>query len=238
MNNLLAGTGIGTVFLDHQLRILRFTPAVTRIINLIPSDIGRPVGHIMSNLLGYNRLTIDGQDVLDSLIPKEVEVQTSDHHWFSLHIQPYRTLNNVIEGVVITFFNITETKKAREELKKANNLLRLAVVVRDAYDAITVQKLDGHIIAWNPAAKKLYGWSEEEAMMLNIQDRIPPDIQSSELNKLHLLSQSKTINPYQTCRLTKGGKMITIVVTATALISEAGTMYAIATTERELKSHS
>ena len=62
MNNLLAGTGIGTIFVDHHLRILRFTPAATRIINLITSDIGRPVGHIVSNLKGYDRLLEDIQD--------------------------------------------------------------------------------------------------------------------------------------------------------------------------------
>ena len=67
MNNLLAGTGIGTVFVDHQLRILRFTPAVTQVINLILSDVGRPVGHIVSNLAGYDRLVADVQAVLDSL---------------------------------------------------------------------------------------------------------------------------------------------------------------------------
>ncbi len=73
MNNLLAGTGIGTVFVDHQLRILRFTPTASRIINLILSDVGRPVGHIVSNLVGYDRLVADTQAVLDTLIPKEVE---------------------------------------------------------------------------------------------------------------------------------------------------------------------
>ena len=78
MNNLLAGTGIGTVFVDHQLRILRFTPAATQIINLILSDVGRPVGHIVSNLVGYDRLVADVQAVLDTLVPKEVEVQTTD----------------------------------------------------------------------------------------------------------------------------------------------------------------
>ena len=77
MNNLLAGTGIGTVFVDHQLRILRFTPAVTQIINLILTDVGRPVGHIVSNLVGYDRLVADVQAVLDTLVPKEVEVQTT-----------------------------------------------------------------------------------------------------------------------------------------------------------------
>ena len=61
MNNLLAGTGIGTLFVDHQLRIQRFTPAVTQVINLIPTDVGRPLGDIVSNLRGYDRLVADAQ---------------------------------------------------------------------------------------------------------------------------------------------------------------------------------
>ena len=119
MNNLLAGTGIATVFVDHQLRILRFTPAATRIINLILSDIGRPVAHIVSNLVGYNSLLADAQTVLDTLMPKKVEVQTIDGNWFAMRILPYRTLDNVIEGAVITFVDITEMKRAEAVLRKA-----------------------------------------------------------------------------------------------------------------------
>ena len=98
MNNLLAGTGIGTIFVDHQLRIQRFTPAVTQVINLILTDVGRPVGHIVSNLVGYDRLVADVRAVLDTLVPKEVEVQTQAGAWYLLRIRPYRTLENVIEG--------------------------------------------------------------------------------------------------------------------------------------------
>jgi two-component system CheB/CheR fusion protein len=67
MNNLLAGTGIATVFVDHQLRIMRFTPTASQLINLIPGDLGRPVAHIVSNLVGYNSLVEDTQLVLDTL---------------------------------------------------------------------------------------------------------------------------------------------------------------------------
>jgi two-component system CheB/CheR fusion protein len=111
MNNLLAGTGIGTIFVDHQLRILRFTPSVTQVINLILTDVGRPVSHIVSNLVGYDRLVEDVQAVLNDLIPKEVEVQTKAGTWFALRIRPYRTLENVIEGAVITFVDITQRKQ-------------------------------------------------------------------------------------------------------------------------------
>jgi two-component system, chemotaxis family, CheB/CheR fusion protein len=117
MNNLLGGTGIGTVFVDYQMRILRFTPTATRIINLILSDVGRPVSHIVSNLVGYDHMVPDVQAVLDTLVPKEVDVQTTEGKWYRMRILPYRTLDNVIEGAVLTFFDVTEVKKADEIIK-------------------------------------------------------------------------------------------------------------------------
>ena len=120
MNNLLAGTGIGTIFVDHDLCILRFTPAATLIINLILSDIGRPVGHIVSNLVNYDSLVADIKTVLQNLTPKEVDVQTIELKWYTMRMLPYRTLDNVIEGAVITFVDITEMVTIREALRRAN----------------------------------------------------------------------------------------------------------------------
>jgi two-component system CheB/CheR fusion protein len=119
MNNMVAGTGIGTVFVDHQLHILRFTPDATRIINLIQADVGRPVGHIVSNLIGYDSLIPDVQAVLDTLIPREADVQTIEGQWYTMRIQPYRTTDNMIEGAVISFINITERKRAEDAIQKA-----------------------------------------------------------------------------------------------------------------------
>jgi len=232
MNNLLAGTGIGTIFVDHALRILRFTPTVMQIINLIQSDVGRPVGHIVSNMVGYSELVADVQEVLKTLIPKDVVVQTTDAKSYTMRILPYRTLDNVIEGAVITFVDITDVVHAREALRLANNQLRLAVVVRDASDAITVQDLDGLIIAWNPGAELLYGWTEVEALQMNTCERIPKALQKEALARVRQLSQAKKLEPYQTQRLTKEGKLIEVSLTATALVNKTGQMYAIATTER------
>ena len=116
MNNLLAGTGIGTVFVDQDLRILRFTPAATGIIHLIPGDVGRPVGHIVSNLAGYDQLLPDLQRVLDTLVPMEVEVRTPEGKCYTMRLQLYRTLDNVIEGAVITFVDTTDRKRAEDAL--------------------------------------------------------------------------------------------------------------------------
>jgi two-component system CheB/CheR fusion protein len=104
MNNLLAGTGIGTIFLDQKLRVLSFTPTISGIINLIAGDIGRPITHIASNLINYDNLLNDAQSVLDTLIHKEIDVQTKDKNWYTLRILPYRTIDDAIEGVVINFY--------------------------------------------------------------------------------------------------------------------------------------
>ena len=108
MNNLLAGTGIATIFLDKDLCILRFTPTACEVMNLIPSDIGRPVSHLALNLVNYQHLITDINSVLDTLIVKSIEICTLQNKWLRMQIQPYRTLNNIIEGVVITFTDITE----------------------------------------------------------------------------------------------------------------------------------
>jgi two-component system CheB/CheR fusion protein len=230
MNNLLAGTGIATIFLDLQLRILRFTPTACEIMDLITSDIGRPVSHLALNLIGYDRLVKDTHGVLNTLIPKEVDVQTSDNKWFAMRIQPYRTLDNIIEGVVITFVEITEIVRAREALR------RMAIVVRDAHDAITVQDLNVHIIAWNPGAVRLYGWSEAEALKMNVRDLIPAELQEQALARVQQLSEAEILEPFYTKRITRTGNIIDVWVTATALVNETGKMYAIATTARAIES--
>jgi two-component system CheB/CheR fusion protein len=228
MNNLLAGTGIGTIFVNQQLRIQRFTPAVAPVINLIQADEGRPVGHIVSNLADYDRLVEDVQAVLESLVPKEVEVQTKAGERFLLRIRPYRTMENVIDGAVITFIEITEMKRAQEAL------CRLAVVVRDANDAITVQDLEGRILTWNPRAERMYGWSEAEALAMNIRDLIPERLREETLAIGAQIGRAEVLQPYRTKRIAKDGRIVEVWMTATPLVNESGEPYAIATTERAI----
>jgi two-component system, chemotaxis family, CheB/CheR fusion protein len=177
------------------------------------------------------------QVVLKTLIPKEITVQTNLDKYFTLRILPYRTLDNVIEGAVITFVDISETVRTREALQKANSQLRLAVVVQDAFDAITVQNLDGQTIAWNPGAERLYGWSEAEALTMNVRDRIPPAFQEDAMAQLRQLAHSVKLEPYQAQRLTKDGTTLRVTLTSTALIDKSGRIYAVATTERSGENH-
>jgi len=168
--------------------------------------------------------------VLDTLAAKAVDVQTTEGLWYTLRIQPYRTLDNVIEGAVLTFMDITEMKQAEEKL------LRLAVIVRDSRDAITMQALDGRILAWNEGAARMYGWTEAEALRMNADSRVPKALKADEQDKVHRLGLGKILEPYSTRRLTKTGAVIGISMTATALVDKAGRMYAVATTERQLES--
>ena len=232
MNNLLAGTGIATVFVDHQLRLLRFTPMAGQLINLIASDVGRPLGHFTSNLIKYSYLEVDVQSVLDTLVPKNIEVHTAAGVWYTLRISPYRTMTNVIEGAVLSFSDISELKRSQALLSEHAQLARLAVVVRDAGDAITVQDLQGLTLAWNPAAERLYGWTEAQALNLNVRERIPLPLQDAALVQVQQLSKAEILAPYLTKRLTQEGKLVDISITATGLFNEVGEVYAIATTER------
>ncbi|PWU12875.1 MAG: chemotaxis protein CheR [Verrucomicrobia bacterium] len=145
MNNLLAGTGIGMLFVDHQLRIQRFTPATTEIINLIQTDIGRPVSDLVSNLASYDRLGHDVKAVLDTLIPRETEVQTTNGHWYLMRILPYRTLENVIEGAVLTFVDIAAQKKAEAQFRVLSSELEQRVKERVAETEKVNEKLQREI---------------------------------------------------------------------------------------------
>ncbi len=115
MNNLLSATKIATIFLDNDLNIKRFTPEIGKVIKLIQTDAGRPVRDFASSLQ-YEDMVKDAVEVLRTLIPKEIEVSDKNRFWFLMRILPYRTVENVIDGVVITFTDITEQKHAQEVL--------------------------------------------------------------------------------------------------------------------------
>jgi len=124
LNNLLASIEVATVFLDRDLKIKRFTPTATKIFNLIPSDINRPVTHLSTNIV-YKALVDDVKNALKTLSIKSADVLGIDGSWYHMRILPYRTTENVIEGVLVTFIDITEQKNVEEKLKKTNEHLNL-----------------------------------------------------------------------------------------------------------------
>ncbi len=117
MKNLLNSTEIVTVFLDKKLMIRRFTSGADNLFKLLPGDVGRPLSDIVSDLR-YPDLAEDAEEVLRTLIFSEKQIETNDGRWFSVRIMPYRTMEDVISGVVTTFTNITAAKKLETTLRK------------------------------------------------------------------------------------------------------------------------
>jgi two-component system CheB/CheR fusion protein len=226
ISNLLGSTEIGTIFLDFNLCIKRFTPAITDVFNLIQTDIGRPIGDITSNIQ-LDDLFERAQKVLDTLVRQEIELQDKKGNWYSMRIAPYRTLENVIDGVVLTFVDISKLKQIKE-------LNRLATVVRDSNDAITVQDIDGNVLAWNKGAEQMYGWSKAEALQMNIRQLVPKgkNIELEEFTKK--LKNGEIVNSLGTQRLCKNGKTMDVWLTVTALKDDSGKLVEIATTERSI----
>jgi two-component system CheB/CheR fusion protein len=119
MKNLLDSTDIATLFLDNNLRVRRFTAQTSKITQLIPADVGRPITDIASALL-YPQLADDTREVLRTLVKVDRQISLPSGDWFGTRILPYRTLENMINGVVITFTDITESKKLEARLRKSS----------------------------------------------------------------------------------------------------------------------
>jgi len=113
MKNLFDSTGVGSIFLDINLAIRRFNSEATNIFNLIATDTGRPIGDITSSVVGVDWVG-KARDVLETLVPKEETVEASGGVSYLVRMLPYRTLDNVIDGVVLIFINITDRKKAED----------------------------------------------------------------------------------------------------------------------------
>jgi len=130
IKNLLDSINTATMFLDHQLVIRRYTPAAVALYPLIATDIGRPLGDITTHIQGID-LIPELQHVLDTLIPQEHEVHTADGAWYLARIQPYRTVDNVIAGVLMTFTDVTDFKLTSIKLGLAEKARILAEGIVD-----------------------------------------------------------------------------------------------------------
>ncbi|MFO7966331.1 MAG: CheR family methyltransferase [Archaeoglobaceae archaeon] len=227
IKNLLNSIKVGTILVDRELTIKRFTSTTKEALNLIESDIGRPIKDISTNLKDDNMIQ-DIREVLDSLIPKETEAQTENGNWFLVRVLPYHTINDVIEGVVVTFIDITQRKQVEEELR------RLATVVKDSNDAITVHDFTGNITHWNWGAEKMYGYSENEALKMNIKELVPEEKRKEAFKYIEKVKRGEPVESFETQRVTKEGRIIDVWLTATELVDDDGESIAVSTTERDI----
>jgi two-component system CheB/CheR fusion protein len=162
LGNLIASTGIATVFVDRAMRIKRYTAPAVGLFNLINSDIGRPLLDI-THRLDYPQLASDATASFETLKVIEREVSAEDGRWFLARLLPYRTSDDHIDGAVLTLIDITARRSAEHDARSSDDRLKLAALTTDDY-AIIVQSLDGVIVSWNKGAKRVFGYDETEVL--------------------------------------------------------------------------
>jgi two-component system CheB/CheR fusion protein len=228
LKNLLDSPQIPTLFLDTDLRIRNFTPAMADVFHLRDGDRGRPITDIATRL-SYSELKRDVKGVLRtlSMVEREVAV-TQDGPTFLMRIRPYRTVTDIIAGVVITFIDITQRKRHEEQLA------RYALIIESSNDAIIGHSLDGTITTWNAGAEKLFGYTAEEAVGKPRSILVPEDQSDEVLQLLEKLGRGEHIVPFDTRRLTKSGKHVAVSATISPVRDGSGGMIGTATIARDI----
>jgi two-component system CheB/CheR fusion protein len=229
LKNLLDSTQIATLFLDGDLRIKSFTPSMLEIFPVRDSDRGRPITDIVPRLV-YDDLKRDVKRVLHTLSLVEREVgNATESATFLMRIRPYRTIDNVIDGVVITFVDITERK--RHEEARA----RLAAIVDSSDDAVLSKDLDGIIVSWNAGAERLFGYVAKEVVGKSITILLPPDRDDEEHEILGRIRRGETIAHYETTRGPKDGTSVEISLTVSPIRDAEGRIIGASTIARDIE---
>jgi PAS domain S-box-containing protein len=162
LQNIINSTDIGTIFLDRSFRVALYTPAAEAIFNLIPADNGRPLADI-THRLQYNELLDDADTVLEKLNVLEKEITSVDGNIYLMRLAPYRTDEDRINGVVVTFVNISQSKRADEALRKSEE--RLRVTMESAIDFVIItMDINGTIEQWNTGAQRTLGYTADEVI--------------------------------------------------------------------------
>ena len=193
MKNLLNSTDIATLFLDKELKIRRFTNQATKIFKLIKSDIGRPITDLVSDLV-YPEMVVDSQEVLKTLVFIQKQIPTRDERWFSVRIMPYRTTDDRIDGLVITFVNYSNIRNLELELHQTEQMNSL--LINSSSDVIIRLSTDWKILEFNTAAENFFGKKQIDSINQNFfKLLIPESMQKKTEKNLHkLLKDSRDSN--------------------------------------------
>ena len=196
LNNLMSSTEIATIFLDNDLCIKRFTPKMTNVFKLIGTDVGRPVSDIM-HTLDYHDLTKDVREVLDNLGRIEKELRSKDGTWFLVRILPYRTVDNAIDGVVVTFIDVTKQKAS--ELISAQARDYAQSIIQTVREPLVVLNDQLRVISANKSFYNVFKAKPAETENKLIYDLGNNQWDIPELRKLleHILSENVEFNDFE-----------------------------------------
>jgi two-component system CheB/CheR fusion protein len=180
MKNLLNSTEIITIFLDNDLRVQRFTSGAVKIFKLIPGDVGRPLSDIVTHLR-YPELADDARAVQQTLAFSEKQVPASDGSWFVVRIMPYRTMEDRIDGIVLTFTDITAAKALESELRQTGEMLR--ILLQTVPSLVICLDEEGRILEFNPSAERLLGRPRSEVLGQSYVELFVPEADRKQVAK-------------------------------------------------------
>jgi two-component system CheB/CheR fusion protein len=227
LRNLLDSTQIATVFLDNKLHIKYFTPRMTDLFHLRDNDRDRPITDLVARMQ-YTNFRRDVDKVLRALTVVEQEVRIDDNDTvFLMRIRPYRTVDNVIDGVVITFVDITASKQHQQ------TSARLAAIVQSSQDAIIGHSFDGTITSWNVGAQTIFGYSPAEAIGQPFAILVPQDHADEVPEILGKLRRGERIEHFEIDRVRKDGSRIDVSLNISPVRDASGAVIAASTIARD-----
>ncbi|PCC67244.1 chemotaxis protein [Nannocystis exedens] len=230
LQNLFASSRIATVFLAGDLTIKRFSPEASQLFRLIDSDVGRDITDIVPKFAGGD-LVADAERVLQTQAPLQREVHLLDADvWYLQRIQPYRTTDDVVVGVVITFVDITDLKSARDSAR------RLAAIVESSHDAILALDDRAAIVTWNHGAELMFGHTAKEAAGRTI-DFLAPGESSPFASAFAAALRGERSPPIEAFLRRKDGSRVQVLASLSPITDTQGSRAAVSWIARDITQH-
>ena len=210
LQNLMAATDFGTLFLDAGLRIKRFTDRVTDLFSITPADEGRPITDF-AHQLEYADLIKDARTVLADLAPIRREVRSRMDRWYDVRLRPYRTVDDKIDGVVITFVDISDRRQIEEALRASEqHLLHEKQLIDRSREPIFVWDLDDSVVQWNRGCEEFYGFKRREAIGQQSQKLLGTTVPGSSFEQVKSALLERGSWSGELIQRTKDGRELTV----------------------------
>jgi two-component system CheB/CheR fusion protein len=218
MKNLLNSTDIATLFLDKELNIRRFTIQATKIFKLIKSDIGRPFTDLVTDLI-YPGLEADSIEVLRTLVFMQKQIPAKDGRWFSIRIMPYRTSDDRIDGLVITFINLSDLKQVEVKLHETEQMNSL--LLNSSSDVIIKLSTDWKIEEFNSEAEKFFGKKRGDALNQDyFQMFIPEPVRKQTEKNMKKMLNGGSDSKFKTKVIAAGDKTQVVELSVNVLVND------------------